>query len=62
MRISSLELVLPHGLALEASLCISEHRLHFSPSVKHPDSFYHCHSFHSGFLLFTDPVFGTGAL
>ena len=34
MRIPSLGLVLPRGLDLGASLCISEHGLHFSPSIK----------------------------
>ena len=52
MRIPSLGLVLPCGLALGASLCISKHGLHFSPSSKHPDSFQHCHSFNLGFWLF----------
>ena len=34
MRIPSLGLFLPRGLALGTSLCISEHGLHFSPSIK----------------------------
>ena len=38
MRFPSLGLVFHRGLALGALLFISEHGLHFSPSIEHPDS------------------------
>ena len=60
MRIPGLGLVLPRGLALGASLCISEHGL-LLPEIIQPVFSTVIHSIQV-FGFFTGPVFGTGAL
>ena len=62
MRISSLGLVFSVMVALGALLCLSEHGLHFSPTIQTSRQFLALSVFHSGFWLFTGPVFRIGAL
>ena len=47
-------------VAIGALLCLSEHGLHLSPTIKTSRQFLALSVIHSGFWRFTGPVFGIG--